>query len=255
MQQSPFDLTGKTIVVTGASSGIGQQCAVSLSEQGAKIIAIGRNEERLSETIAQLNKNSDHLKYSLDLTDYEKVTQWFNDAKEAFGTVDGVVNAAGISPTIPFRAVSPEKMQEAFNINVIAAMNFTKLLCKPSTINKEGASIIFISSVMGNYGEMGKSLYGMTKGALTAGIKSLALEYAPKKIRFNSISPAVVISPMSMSSVYSKDPEALERVKSYHPLGLGEPIDVANATTFLLSPASRWITGTNLIIDGGYTCK
>lgn len=249
---SPFDITGKRFVITGASSGIGKQCALTIAQLGGVPILLGRNQERLEEAAQQISAEA--LYFSLDITDFQAVEDWVKTHKESIGNIDGLINAAGISPTLPLRALSTEKMQEAFEVNVIAAINLTKLLCKPAFM-KNGGSIVFISSVMGTVGEMGKGLYGMTKGALIAGVKSLALEYASKNIRFNTISPAVVVTPMSMSSVYSKDPEALERVKSYHPLGLGEPEDVANTAIFLLSAASKWITGTNIILDGGYTAK
>ena len=120
-------------------------------------------------------------------------------------------------------------------------------------MTSQGGSIIFISSVMGMVGETGKVLYGMTKGALIAGTKSLALELARKKIRVNCISPGVVVSPMSENAIYSKDEKSLQRIKDLHPLGLGEAEDVANSCIFLLSDAGKWISGTNLVVDGGYT--
>ena len=252
---SPFSLHNKTILVTGASSGIGQQCAISMSKQGASLVLLGRNDERLKETLENTVNKEKHTTYSLDIRDTQQVSSFIEKLKSSNKVFDGIVNAAGISPTIPLRAMGSDKMQEAFDVNVIAGIQLTKTLCKPSLFNKNGGSVLFISSVMGSYGEVGKSLYGMTKGALIAGVKSLALEYAPKKIRFNCVSPAVVVSPMSMSSVYSKDKEALERVTSYHPLGLGEPEDIANSAIFLISDASRWVTGTNLVVDGGYTAK
>ena len=115
------------------------------------------------------------------------------------------------------------------------------------------AASYFYPQLWGLAGASGKALYGMTKGALISGAKSLALELAPKNIRVNCISPGVVVSPMSNNAIYSKDEESLQRVKDLHPLGLGEAEDVANACVYLLSDASKWVTGTNLIIDGGYT--
>jgi NAD(P)-dependent dehydrogenase (short-subunit alcohol dehydrogenase family) len=112
-----------------------------------------------------------------------------------------------------------------------------------------------MASVMGMVGEAGKTLYGMTRGALIAAAKSMALEFAPREVRVNSISPGVVETPLSQNSYYSKDEKLLEQVKNQHPLGLGKPGDVANACVYLLSDASRWVTGSNLTIDGGYTAR
>jgi NAD(P)-dependent dehydrogenase (short-subunit alcohol dehydrogenase family) len=140
-------------------------------------------------------------------------------------------------------------------VNVYGAMNVTRLLTRRQNISPQGGSIIFISSIMGVAGENGKSLYSMTKGALIAGTRSLAIELAPRKIRVNCISPGVVETPMSNSAIYSQHAESLDKIRNLHPLGLGSPTDVANACTFLLSDASKWITGINLIIDGGYTAR
>jgi len=118
-----------------------------------------------------------------------------------------------------------------------------------------GGSIIFISSVMGVVGENGKTMYSMTKGALISAVKSLSIELATRKIRINAISPGVVETPMSKNAIYSRNEESLDKIKSLHPLGLGQPEDVANACVFLLSDASKWITGTNMLVDGGYLAK
>jgi NAD(P)-dependent dehydrogenase (short-subunit alcohol dehydrogenase family) len=249
---NPFSLAGKTIVVTGASSGIGRQCAMSCSRLGARLLIMGRNAERLKETMSSLRNEQDHLMYSLDLTDHGEVDGFINSVKTACGHIDGIVNCAGVSTTLPFRRVTPEKMNEFFNINVISAFDLCRRLIREKLITDSG-SIIFLSSVMGITGATGKALYGMTKGALISGARSLALELAPKSIRVNCISPGVVVSPMSDNAIYSKDEESLQRIKNLHPLGLGEAGDVANACVYLLSDASRWITGTNLVIDGGYT--
>lgn len=248
---NPFSLENKNIIITGASSGIGRQCAIDASKMGARVCLLGRNEIRLKETFEQLEGDNKHLKYSLDLNDADATKLVVAAIKEEFGEINGLIYSAGVSPTIPFRSLKKDKVQNAFETNVFGAINLTKLICK-STSN---LSVVFISSVMASVGTSGKSLYGMTKGALVAGVKSLAVEYASKGYRFNCISPGVVRSPMSMNSEYSKKLEALEKVTNLHLLGLGQPEDIANAAIYLLSPASRWVTGTNLIVDGGYLAK
>jgi len=252
-KNKPFSLNDKNIIVTGASSGIGRQCAISCSKLGAKLILMGRNTERLKETLESLDERNEHLMYPLDLLDYDKLEEVLNDIGSKLGNVDGIVNCAGVSATLPFRRVTPEKMDDFFQKNVTMAFNLCRMLIQKKLMTSQGGSIIFISSVMGIVGETGKVLYGMTKGALIAGTKSLALELARKNIRVNCISPGVVESPMSDKAIYSRDEASLNRIKNMHPLGLGKDEDVANACVFLLSDGSGWITGTNLIVDGGYT--
>lgn len=254
-KNNPFSLNDKTIIVTGASSGIGRQCAISCSQLGAKLIIMGRNTERLKETLSLLDDKHEPLMYPLDLLDYDKLEEVLNDIESKLGTIDGVINCAGISATLPFRRVTPEKMELFFQNNVTMGFNLCRLLIQKKLIAKNGGSIIFISSVMGMVGETGKVLYGMTKGALIAGTKSLAIELARKNIRVNCISPGVVMSPMSENAIYSKDENSLQKIKDLHPLGLGAVEDIANSCVFLLSDASKWVSGTNMVVDGGYTAR
>jgi NAD(P)-dependent dehydrogenase (short-subunit alcohol dehydrogenase family) len=250
-----FQLDNKNIVVTGASSGIGRQCAITCSRMGARIVLLGRNMDRLNETLKSLDKYDRHLLYSLDLVDYRNVDIIINKIINNVGQINGIINCAGISTTLPFHMNKPEKMDDFFHINVHSAINLIRILTKQSNVPQEGASVIFITSVMGVVGENGKSLYSMTKGALISGARSLAIEMAPRKIRVNCISPGVVVSPMSKNAIYSRNEESLNKIKDMHPLGLGQPEDIANASVYLLSDASRWVTGTNLIVDGGYTAR
>jgi NAD(P)-dependent dehydrogenase (short-subunit alcohol dehydrogenase family) len=253
-EDHPFSLHGKTIVVTGASSGIGRQCAIACSRMGAKVILIGRNSARLAGTNELLVAGAGHLVLSVDLNQFAIVAEKIDSEKKNIGTIAGVVHCAGISTTLPVRMINENHLHDFFQTNVNGAINLTQLLVKPGFM-PDGGSVVFMTSVMGLVGEAGKTLYSLTKGALLAGSKSMAIELAPKKIRVNCISPGVVITPMSGSAVYSQDEASLERIKSYHPLGLGDVVDVANACVFLLSDASRWITGSNLIVDGGYTAR
>jgi NAD(P)-dependent dehydrogenase (short-subunit alcohol dehydrogenase family) len=252
---SPFQLKGKNVIVTGASSGIGRQCAINCSRMGANVILFGRNQERLNETLNCMDNITNHLIYSVDLLEYEKMDDILSEIIKQKGKVHGLVNCAGISTTLPLKMITPQKMDDFFHTNVHSSLNITKLVIKRASFSEDGGSIIFISSVMGFVGESGKTLYAMTKGALIAASKSLAIELADRKIRVNSISPGVVDTPLSQKSVYSHNEESLNKIKGYHPLGLGDTEDVANACIFLLSDASKWITGINLIVDGGYSAR
>jgi len=253
MENNPFSLSGKNILITGASSGIGRQCAITARALGAQVILLGRSSERLQETADLLSSNQYKL-LAIDITAYEETTLGLEKLLDTL-KIDGIIHAAGISTTLPLRNITPEKLHPFFETNVFAALNITKLVTKTKFANPNGMSIVFIASVMGIVGELGKTTYSLTKGALVAGAKSLALELAHKKIRVNCVLPGVVESPMSASAVYAQDAASYDKIKSYHPIGLGKPEDVANACVFLLSDGSRWITGTNLIVDGGYTAR
>lgn len=250
-----FNLTNKTILITGASSGIGRACAILCSQMGARVIGLGRNMDRLQETAAMILEDHGHVFLNADITDFESLEQLVKDVLAASGPLHGMINSAGISSTLPLRMIKPDKMEELFKVNVSAAINLARLVCKPVYVSPDGASLVFLTSVMATVGESGKSMYAMTKGAILSATKSLAIELASKSIRVNCVSPGVVDTPMSAASHYSRTPEALDHIRSLHPLGLGKPDDVAAACVYLLSDAARWVTDTNLMVDGGYTAR
>ena len=252
MNHNPFTLQNKNIIITGASSSIGQQTAILCSQMGARVALIGRNEERLNETLSQM-EGEDHLTLSFDLTSTEGIKGLVTDIVSKLGPIDGLVCCAGISGILPLKLMTVGQQEQYFRTNVYAAIELTRQVLGIKNIRKEGASVIFFSSVMGVVGENAKSLYSMTKGALIAASRSLAVEYAKKKIRVNYISPGVVITPINAYQPYIADPEKRAELESKHPLGLGQTSDIANACVFLLSDASRWMTGQNLVIDGGYS--
>lgn len=254
MNCNPFSLEGKTIVVTGASSGIGQQCAITCSQMGARIVLIARNEQRLSETLSQMTGEG-HLSVPFDLTNFVGLKAKVKEIVSEVGPVDGLVNCAGISTTLPLKLMDAQKMDEFFRANVFSAIELTRHFCQMGNTRKDGASIIFLSSIMGMVGENGKTLYSMTKGALLSAVRSLACEYARRKIRFNSISPGAILTPINQDLPHMKNPEARAALEAKHLLGLGETSDIANACVYLLSDASRWVTGQNLVVDGGYTAR
>lgn len=250
-----FSVVNKNIIITGASSGIGRACAIVLSNMGANLFLFGRDEKKLDDTKKMLNDQQSHKTFVVDLTNFKLVENVFTNFKESSVKFHGLVNSAGVTSTMPLRGLSMLKVKSLFEINVMASLNISKIFSKKCFIDKSGANIIFISSVMASVGEVGKTSYSMSKGALKSAVKSLSIELAPKNIRVNSISPGVVRSPMSEKSYYSRSNESLQKIIEKHPLGIGDPDDVAKACAFLLSDASKWITGIDLVVDGGYLAK
>ena len=252
-QFNPFSLQGKTIVVTGASSGIGRQCAIDFSRMGATVILIARNRERLAETLSALD-GSGHKSFAADLTDFAALPGLVESIVSEVGKIDGLVNCAGISTTLPLKLMPEERLDEFFKANVYSAVELTREVTKVKHMNA-GGSVIFFSSIMGCVGESGKSLYSMTKGALIAAVRSLACEYAKRQIRFNCVSPGAILTPINEKLPHMADPEQRKLLESKHLLGLGQTSDISSACIYLLSDASRWMTGQNLIVDGGYTAR
>lgn len=248
---NPFDLKGKRVLVTGATSGIGKEVAVSFAKQGATVFLIGRNPSKLDETLKQLT-GIGHGSFIVDFLNLEIDFEGLIEAVRRFGQLDGIIHCAGVTSTLPINAINENKINEILRVNTVMPLLLTKNLLKKGLFNEDGGSIVFISSVMSEVGEIAKTLYSASKGALNAMVKSLSLELARRKIRVNSISPGVIMTPMVESGVYAKDPENLKRVESLHPLGFGSPSDISNGCIYLISNASKWVTGTNLIIDGGY---
>jgi len=251
---SIFDLKNKNIIVTGASSGIGRQCAITFSQLAANIILIARNRERLEETFNRLNKGN-HLFISQNITNYDRLEDIINTIREKMGKISGFVHSAGTEMTLPLRSMTSSYYENMFAINVISGFELARIISKKKYLDENGASFVFISSVMGILGQAGKVGYCSSKGALISGAKAMALELAKKNIRVNCILPGVVETEMSNKMFESLPKESKKSVIDMHPLGLGKPNDIAYACAYLLSDAARWITGTNLIIDGGYSAR
>lgn len=249
---NPFSLKNKNILITGASSGIGRQCAITFSQLGANVILIARNKERLKETYNKLDKGN-HLIISQDITEYNKLEEVVNTAVDKIGKISGFVHSAGIEMTLPLRSMQPSYYEKMFSVNVIAGFELAKIISKKKYLYKNGASFVFISSVMGILGQLGKIGYCSSKGSLISGVKAMALELASKKIRVNCILPGVVETEMSNEMFQKLSEESKKNIVDMHPLGLGKPEDIAYACVYLLSDSARWVTGTNLIIDGGYS--
>ncbi len=251
---SPFFLDNKNIIITGASSGIGRQCAISCSQMGANLILIARNEDRLRETYNRLEPGK-HLYYSQDITKFNALELFIRDSVSNIGKISGFIHAAGAERTLPFKIMRPEYYEDLFSINVISGFEIARIISNKSYLDASGASFVFIASVMGYLGQTGKVGYCSSKGALLSGMKAIALELINRKIRVNCISPGIIETDMT-NKLFENIPESSkEEILKMHPMGFGKPEDVANACIFLLSDAAKWITGTNLIVDGGYSAR
>ncbi len=245
---SPFSMVGKRVLVTGASSGLGRKIAISCSEAGASLVLCGRDQARLTETLNQLSGDS-HLMVAADLTEDHAIQSTVEQA----GKVDGVVNCIGISAPMPARMLNRQFMEKLFNVNFFVPMLLISELLAKGSINKNG-SILFMSSSAAFRGVHGMSVYSGTKSALVAATRCLALEAARRGIRVNCLAPDLVETPMlDGTGALVSTTEWLEQQRAIHPLGLGTPDDVANAAIYFLSQASRWVTGTTLLMDGGIT--
>lgn len=255
MHSNHFLLRNKVVIISGASSGIGMAAAISISKAGASVILMGRNQERLKQTSNLLPPNAKFYEIVHDFSDGSIPETELGKAVEALGPISGFVHSAGISNTVPVRMIDEKKFRQITDVNILSGILMSKWISKPSHFNAAGCSIVFLSSVMGIVGEAGKTLYSLSKGAILSGAKSMAIEFAPKKIRVNCICPGVVETPMTDKAVYSQSEEARNRVVALHPLGIGHVEDIANAAVFLLSDAAKWITGIHLPVDGGYTAR
>lgn len=248
---NPFSLEGKTILVTGASSGIGRGTAIECSKMGAQIVLSGRNERRLQETLTSL-KGEGHVVVSGDLNE-EDVRQ---EIVSKMPAINGVVHCAGISQIKMAKFMDLASLESIFQTNVFSPLMLNTLLLKKKKIQKN-SSIIFISSISGVYrSQVGEGGYGATKAALAGFVKSLALELSAQGIRVNTIHPGVVETPLLEVSNGTFGEEELENLRQKYPLKrFGKPEDIARCAVYLLSDASNWMTGSSILIDGGFTLK
>jgi NAD(P)-dependent dehydrogenase (short-subunit alcohol dehydrogenase family) len=245
---NPFSLEGKNILITGASSGIGKQIAIECSNMGAFVIITGRNEERLKNTFSKLRGEHNRM-FIADLQSQEDIDTL---AKFIECPIDGLVHGAGINDLVPFQFITKESLENIFTINYFAPVLLSKSLLKEKKIAKK-SSIVFISSISGVYcSAVASSMYSSTKGAINGLIKGMALDLAPKMIRVNSVNPGVVETNIFDSTSVTQE-QLTEDRKKYPLKRFGKPEDIAYAAIYLLSDASSWVTGTNLVIDGGFT--
>jgi NAD(P)-dependent dehydrogenase (short-subunit alcohol dehydrogenase family) len=246
MSRDPFSLEGKSVLVTGASSGIGRQCAISCAALGARVLATGRDPARLAATVEVL-EGAGHRALAADLTGEAGLEA----VAAAAERLDGIAHCAGIARIAPLRMASAKAIAEVFDANFAAPILLTQRLLAGRRLAR-GASIVFVASSTAHIGNLATGLYAASKGALIPAARALALEVGARHgMRVNCISPGYVDTPLLKG--LNDGVASIEHDYALAPLGLGQPEDVANAVLFLLSEASRWITRATLIVDGGLT--
>jgi len=233
-------------LVTGGSSGIGRQIAIDAAAMGASVSIIARSKDRLTDVIATL-EGEGHQYFTVDVTNENELVEFVKNAT----SFDGVVFNAGIVEYAPVKFLSTEKIKKIFDTNFNSGVILSQLLIKNKLINKKG-SLVFISSISSKIGVAGTALYAASKAALSAYTRVIASELAPQGTRANSISPGIIVTPMTGEATSLTTDEIDEKEKAY-PLGYGKPEDVSALAIYLLSDASKWMTGSDLVIDGGLT--
>lgn len=248
MSYNPFSLAGKTILVTGASSGIGQATAIECSKMGAKVVITGRNVERLQETFSQL-EGEGHVQIVADINKEEDIERLEAECP----VIDGLVNNAGRGISRPVNFIKPDDLQEVFQTNLFGVALLTKMLLKKKKIAK-GGSIVFTSSISSYMTAPGLSIYASSKAALSAYMRTCAIELGVKGIRCNAVLPGMVETKLINGGTYTDEDK--QKDMTLYPLGrYGRPTDIAHGIIYLLSDASVWVTGLELVIDGGRMLK
>jgi NAD(P)-dependent dehydrogenase (short-subunit alcohol dehydrogenase family) len=250
---NPMDLTDRAIMVTGASSGIGRATAVALGQLGAQVVLVGRNRDRLAETLGML-EGSRHAVELCDLTQTDDLPEWMKGVVGRTGQLSGVVHCAGAQVLMPLRVLKTKHIEDLLRINVVSSIMLAKAF-RQKGVATPGSGIVFVSSVMGDVGSPGRSAYCASKSALHSLTRALALELAADRIRVNCVAPGAVQTEMVADMKDALGEARLGEVVRQHPLGLGTPRDVALAIAFLLAETGRWITGSIQFVDGGYTAQ
>ena len=246
---NPFSLSGKTILITGASSGIGKATAIECSKMGAIVVLTGRNEARLKQTLSEL-EGKGHMAIVADLSSEEGVNALVDKCPQ----IDGLVNNAGVTFMVPTSFISREKLMQVLDVNTIAPILLTQMLLKTKKLGK-GSSVVITDSISGvKIASPGNVLYSTSKAAINGFVKNAALDLAAKNIRVNAVCPGMIETHiLGNGEVTEEDIEA--DMKKYPLRRYGKPEEVAYAIIYFLSDASAFTTGANLVIDGGYTLQ
>jgi NAD(P)-dependent dehydrogenase (short-subunit alcohol dehydrogenase family) len=255
MNDAPFiDFSGRWVVVAGASSGIGRAIAVELARRSARLVLVGRDEMKLQETLQQLPSGTGRVVIQ-DLRATDAIVPLVRDHVKDHGRIYGLCYCAGVVETRPLASFKPDSFRDMIEVNVTGALELSKAVSRRDVVTEEGGALLFIASVYGSVGMPGQIGYSATKGALLAAVRSMAVELARRRIRVNALSPGLVHTAMTEGAFASLSKEQVRELESSYPLGAGKPEDVARAAAFLLAPENGWITGTDFVVDGGYTAQ
>lgn len=246
-------LSGRRYLVTGAASGIGRETGRLLSRLGAEVLLVDKDMSGLEETACLCEGRT--CLCDVDLTDSRLLKEKVLEKVSSFGKLNGFAHVAGRSYVSPLKSVSEKTCMELYRLNTYAGVELSKLFTGKSVYAGEAGSAVFVSSVYGLVGSPANVGYAMTKAAVVGMTKALAMEFAPKRIRFNCVAPGFIHTPMLDANVGAFDEGYVRRLEGLHPLGLGEAADIANAIVYLLSDMSGWVTGTVLNVDGGFTAQ
>jgi NAD(P)-dependent dehydrogenase (short-subunit alcohol dehydrogenase family) len=247
---NPMAMGGRTVLVTGASSGIGRETAILLSQLEARVVLAGRDRDRLQAALEAL-EGSGHSAESFDLSAGDGIPAWIKGIVGRTGPLDGVVHSAGVIELAPVRTLDCGQIDRIMNVNLDAALMLARGFRQKGCHGAQ-ASMVTISSVAALRAQPGLAAYAASKAALLGMTRSLALELARDGIRVNCVAAGLVASEMARE-LDQNSAEGTDRERNAHPLGLGKPRDIANAIAFLLSDAARWITGSTMAVDGGYS--
>lgn len=247
------DFQGRWIVLSGASSDIGARIANTLAEHNAKLILLGRDAAALDRVVAQL-PGEGHAGVVIDLGDTDTINATLKSRFSGFAPIYGLCHCAGVVQTRPLASSAPAILQQQMDLNLIAGVELSRLVANRTLGQPGEGSIVFISSVYAHVGAPGQIGYCASKGAVNAAVRAMATELAPRNIKVNAVSPGFIRTDMTTQQARLSG-EQIQAIIDKHPLGEGHPDDVSRAVLFLLDPGNRWMTGTDLRVDGGYTAQ
>jgi len=249
------EFSNRWVVVSGASSGIGRAIAIALSRAGARVVLLGRREERLRETAALCADPAGVEVLPIDLSQIDAIAPAITALSSRIGRIYGLCHSAGTVQTLPLTSLRPERVRAALEVNFFAGIELSRAISRREVLDGESASMLWIASVYAHTAAPGQIAYCASKGAVVSAVRALALELAPRKVRVNSLSPGFVRTEMTTGGATALSEEQWAQIQAQHPLGAGAPEDVARTAVFMLSPANTWLTGADWILDGGYTLK
>ena len=247
---NPMSLAGRTILVTGASSGIGRATAIYASRLGARLVICGRNQERLDTVMGELHGKG-HTQQMFDFAQHDQIAPWLKSVCAQVGPLNGLAHCAAVQATRPIQAINSQFVNEVLSQNLGAALMLAQAF-RLKACHAPGASLVYVSSSAALRTAPGNVVYAASKGGIVSAVKGLGVELVRDGLRVNAVAPAMVDTPMSAQFREILSEENFQKVIAMHPLGFGQPDDVAAAINFLLADTARWITGSVLCVDGGF---